>query len=135
MDTQAKPSTEIESARGQTILIADDEPHIRLLVGNKLRKAGYHVLDASNGQDALALAQEHLPALIVTDYEMPIMSGFQMSQRLSEDDATAGIPIIMLTARGHKLSVAEIAKTAIRLVMDKPFSPRQLLDQVQEQLH
>jgi two-component system phosphate regulon response regulator PhoB len=135
MDTQARPNTDSSTAQGHTILIADDEPHIRLLVGNKLRKAGHHVLEASNGQDALALAQEHRPSLIVTDYEMPIMSGFQMSQRLSEDDATAEIPIIMLTARGHKLSVAEIAKTGIRLVMDKPFSPRQLVEQVQEQLH
>lgn len=134
MDTQPSTQPDCTSAPGRTILITDDEPHIRHLVGNKLRKAGFEVIEASNGRDALALAQEHLPSLIVTDFEMPIMSGFQMCQALSQDPATAEIPIIMLTARGHKLSVSELSQTGIRLVMDKPFSPRQLLDQVHEQL-
>ena len=120
---------------GQTILISDDEPHIRHLVGSKLRNAGFEVLEASNGRDALALAREHLPALIVTDYEMPVMTGYQMSKQLREDQATSEIPIILLTARGHKLSATDLRQTGIRLVMDKPFSPRQLLEQVQEQLH
>ncbi|MFI4860493.1 MAG: response regulator [Phycisphaerales bacterium JB063] len=133
---QTQPSTEpnVSHSAGQTILIADDEPHIRHLVGSKLRKAGYHVIEAANGQDALALAREHHPSLIVTDFQMPVMSGFQMSQILSEDDKTLRIPIILLTARGHKIALTELAKTGIRLVMDKPFSPRQLLENVQEHL-
>ena len=135
MKTQPSANPQKLDATGQTVLIADDEPHIRCLVGSKLRKAGYNVIEASNGKDALALANEHKPALIVTDFQMPIMSGFEMSQLLSEHEDTSEIPIILLTARGHKLQLSELAQTGIRMVMDKPFSPRQLLDNVQEQLH
>lgn len=133
MQTQPAPESNTHSAGGRTILIADDEPHIRHLVGGKLRNAGYTVIEASNGQDALALAREHRPDLIVTDYQMPVMSGFEMSQQLQAAD-TAEIPIILLTARGHKICLSELAQTGIRMVMDKPFSPRQLLENVQEQL-
>jgi CheY-like chemotaxis protein len=113
-----------------TVLIADDEPHIRHLVGAKLKSAGYNVLVASNGSDCLALAQEHRPAIIVTDYQMPALSGYEMSIRLAEDQDTAGIPIILLTARGHKLTEQELAQTGIRLLMAKPFSPSDLINKV-----
>ncbi len=114
-----------------TVLIADDEPHIRHLVGAKLKSAGYEVIVATNGGDCLALAQEHRPSLIVTDFQMPVLTGFEMSVQLAEDERTADIPIILLTARGHKLSEQEIASTGIRLLMNKPFSPNDLVNQVQ----
>lgn len=117
-----------------TILIADDEPHIRSLVGAKLRAAGFTVVIASNGQDGLEEAQRVKPDLIVTDFQMPLLSGFEMCQKLYEDPETAEIPAIMLTARGHKLSPSELAKTGICLLMDKPFGPRELLNNVFEQL-
>jgi len=113
-----------------TVLIADDEPHIRHLVGAKLKSVGFNVLVASNGNDCLAMAQEHHPAIIVTDFQMPGLSGYEMSMRLSEDENTAAIPIILLTARGHKLSEQELAQTGIRLMMDKPFSPNDLINRV-----
>lgn len=117
-----------------TVLIADDEPHIRHLVGAKLRSAGYEVIVASNGQDGLSLAREHRPALIVTDYQMPVLSGYEMSLQLADDQNTANIPIILLTARGHKLTEAELSATGIRLLMDKPFSPNDLMSRVQGML-
>lgn len=117
-----------------TVLIADDEPHIRHLVGTKLKMAGYNVLAASNGRDCLALAREHRPALIVTDFQMPVLSGYDMSLLLAEDQDTARIPIILLTARGHKLTPEELSATGIRLLMDKPFSPNDLMSQVQGML-
>lgn len=113
-----------------TVLIADDEPHIRHLVGTKLKLAGYNVLVASNGQDCLELAREHRPALIVTDFQMPLLSGYDMSVQLAEDQDTAGIPVILLTARGHKLSEDEINATGIRMVVDKPFGPSDLMSRV-----
>lgn len=117
-----------------TVLIADDEPHIRHLVGTKLKTAGYNVLVASNGQDCLALAREHHPSLIVTDFQMPMLSGYEMSQHLAQDTETAGIPIILLTARGHKLTAKELDATGIRLLMDKPFSPNDLMNRVKGML-
>ncbi|MGB0767882.1 MAG: response regulator, partial [Phycisphaeraceae bacterium] len=117
-----------------TVLIADDEPHIRHLVGAKLKREGYNVLVASNGKDCLDLAREHRPALIVTDFQMPLLSGYEMSLALTEDQQTAGIPIILLTARGHKITPEELAKTGIKLVMDKPFGPTDLITKVQGML-
>ncbi|MEO0475767.1 MAG: response regulator [Planctomycetota bacterium] len=117
-----------------TVLIADDEPHIRHLVGTKLKLAGYTVLVASNGQDCLELAREHRPGLIVTDFQMPVLSGFEMSQALAADQDTASIPIILLTARGHKLSEDELATTSIRMIIDKPFGPTDLLNRVKGML-
>ena len=112
------------------VLIADDEPHIRHLVGAKLKSAGYEVLVATNGRDCLTLAKEHLPALIVTDYQMPALSGYEMCLQLAGDLSTADIPVILLTARGHKLSEQELSQTGIRLLMDKPFSPNDLISKV-----
>ncbi|MBX2852728.1 MAG: response regulator [Phycisphaeraceae bacterium] len=117
-----------------TVLIADDEPHIRHLVGTKLKMAGYTVLVASNGQDCLDLAREHHPELIVTDYQMPVLSGFEMSQALAADHDTASIPVILLTARGHKLSDDDLATTSIRMVIDKPFGPTDLINRVKGML-
>jgi len=116
------------------ILISDDEPHIRHIVGSKLRAAGFTVLEANNGKDALALAIEHLPDLIVTDFQMPVMSGFEMSQQLASNPETSEIPIILLTARGHKLTPTELATANIQVLVNKPFSPRELLETVREQL-
>ncbi len=113
-----------------TVLIADDEPHIRHLVGAKLKSAGYQVIVASNGRDCLTLAQEHHPALIVTDFQMPMLSGYDMSLQLAGDQSTADIPIILLTARGHKLTEQDLAATGIRILMDKPFSPNDLIARI-----
>lgn len=118
----------------QTVLIADDEPHIRHLVGTKLKLAGFNVLVASNGQDCLDLAREHKPHLIVTDYQMPVLSGFEMSQALASDDNLSSIPIILLTARGHKLSEDDLATTSIQMVVDKPFGPTDLIMRVKGML-
>lgn len=118
----------------QTVLIADDEPHIRHLVGTKLKLAGFNVLVASNGQDCLELAREHKPHLIVTDYQMPVLSGLEMSQALTSDQDLANIPIILLTARGHKLTDEELATTSIRVVVSKPFGPTDLINRVKSML-
>jgi len=127
-----QPAESEQASDPITILIADDEPHIRQVVGSKLRRAGFDVVEASNGQDALALAQEHIPRVIVTDFQMPVMTGYEMSLKLIEDQITADIPIILLTARGHKLLPSELAQTGIRHLMSKPFAPRELLAYVQE---
>jgi CheY-like chemotaxis protein len=118
----------------QTVLIADDEPHIRHLVGVKLKSAGFNVLVASNGQDCLDMAREHRPDLIVTDFQMPVLSGFEMSQALKQDVETRDIPVVLLTARGHKLSEADLASTSIQIVVDKPFGPTDLINKVRDML-
>jgi two-component system, OmpR family, alkaline phosphatase synthesis response regulator PhoP len=116
------------------ILVADDETHILHVVSLKLRNAGFHVLTARDGQEALELAQTEHPDLIITDYHMPQLSGLELCQRLKQDPATSGIPAIMLTARGYHLEPHDTQENGILRMLSKPFSPRQLLTTVNEML-
>jgi two-component system alkaline phosphatase synthesis response regulator PhoP len=118
----------------RTILVADDETHILHVVSLKLRNAGFNVITAQDGQEALEMAQQHKPDLIITDYHMPQLSGLELCQRLKQDPATSGIPAIMLTARGYHLDPADTEQSGILRMLSKPFSPRQLLATVNEVL-
>ena len=118
----------------KTILVADDESHILNVVSLKLRNAGYRVLTARDGQEALELAQQEHPDLIITDYHMPALSGLELCRRLKQDPATESIPAIMLTARGYHLEPSDTKESGIRRMLSKPFSPRHLLQTVNEVL-
>lgn len=118
----------------KTILVADDETHILHVVSLKLRNAGYIVITARDGQEALEMAQQEKPDLVITDYHMPHLSGLELCQRLKQDPATSVIPAIMLTARGYQLDPADTEQSGILRMLSKPFSPRQLLTTVNEVL-
>lgn len=115
----------------RTILVADDEAHITAVVALKLRNAGFVVITAADGEEAYEHACAKLPDLIITDLQMPYMDGLALATRLRANPNTAGIPTILLTARGHALSQADIAQTTIREVLSKPFSPREVLAKVE----
>lgn len=108
-------------------LVVDDEAHITHVVTLKLRNAGFEVLTAGDGEEAFEIACAHLPDIIVTDLQMPYMSGLELCEKLKLNPATSHIPAILVTARGHALAAADLAKTNIREVMSKPFSPREVL--------
>jgi CheY-like chemotaxis protein len=116
------------------ILVADDESHILHVVSLKLRNAGFNVITARDGQEALEMAQQEKPDLIITDYHMPQLSGLELCQRLKQDPATSAIPAIMLTARGYHLEPTDTEQSGILRMLSKPFSPRQLLATVNEVL-
>ncbi len=116
------------------ILLADDEPHITLVLSRKLQASGYDVITAEDGEDALEQALEASPALVITDLQMPYMSGIELARQLKTNDATSQTPVIMLTARGYVLDPSELASTNIRYIMSKPFSAREILDKVIELL-
>ena len=118
----------------KTILVADDESHILNVVSLKLRNAGYRVLTASDGQEALDLALAEHPDLLITDYHMPQLSGLELCMRLKQDAATRAIPKIMLTARGYHLEPQDTEQSGILKMLSKPFSPRHLLATVHEVL-
>ncbi|HEY8750906.1 MAG TPA: response regulator [Tepidisphaeraceae bacterium] len=109
------------------ILVADDESHILNVVSLKLRNAGFKVITASDGQEALDLAISELPDLLITDYHMPRLSGIELCRRLKQDVRTQKIPTIMLTARGYHLEDQDPQDHGIMEMMSKPFSPRHLL--------
>jgi CheY-like chemotaxis protein len=121
-------------SNNKTILVADDESHILNVVSLKLTNAGFTVLTAADGQEALELATAQRPDLLITDYHMPQLSGLELCQRLRQNPATLGIPTIMLTARGYSLEASDTEQNGIHRMLSKPFSPRQLLATVNEML-
>jgi two-component system, OmpR family, alkaline phosphatase synthesis response regulator PhoP len=133
-ETSNAPSPADQSGHGRTILVADDESHILHVVSLKLRNAGYRVITAKDGQEALEIATAELPDLIITDYHMPQLSGLELCQRLKADPTTRHIPAVMLTARGYHLEPHDTEQSGIARMLSKPFSPRQLLSTVQELL-
>jgi two-component system, OmpR family, alkaline phosphatase synthesis response regulator PhoP len=123
-----------ENMAAKKILVADDESHILNVVSLKLRNAGFEVVTASDGLEALELAQTERPDLLITDYHMPQLSGLELCQRLKQDPVTAKIPTIMLTARGYQLDLQDTEQNGILRMLSKPFSPRHLLSTVNEVL-
>ena len=118
----------------KTILLADDEAHITCVVADKLRVAGFAVVTARDGEEAFELASRVRPDLVVTDLQMPRMSGLELATKLRAFEATSATPVIMLTARGYILDQAEVARTNIKCVMSKPFSAKAVVKQVAELL-
>jgi CheY-like chemotaxis protein len=115
------------------ILVADDEAPIANVVALKLRNAGLEVIVARDGQEAYERAIADRPDFIVTDLQMPGMSGLELCTRLAAE-IQGGIPTILLTAKGFEINPEAVAHLPIRRVMSKPFSPRELLAAVQESL-
>ncbi|MEK6702824.1 MAG: response regulator [Planctomycetota bacterium] len=114
-----------------TILICDDEIHIRAILGTKLRSAGHTVFEASDGDRGFAIAQHNSPAVIVSDFQMPGGDGLTMATRLHATVWGRTIPIVLLTARGHTLDEGVLRATNIRTIIDKPFSAREVLSVVE----
>jgi len=117
------------------ILVVDDETHILHVVSLKLTNAGYDVVTAEDGEEGLELATTHQPDLIITDLQMPLMTGLEMCEKLKDREPTADTPVIMLTARGASISQQQLGRTSIASVIGKPFSPREILLRVQELLN
>ena len=116
------------------ILVADDEAHILHIVSLKLRNAGYEVVTAMDGREAFELAASQMPDLIITDYQMPELTGLELCQELAANRTTKHIPIVMLTAKGFMLEDEEASLHNVRALLSKPFSPREVLEKVNELL-
>lgn len=116
------------------ILVVDDESHILHVVSLKLQNAGYRVTTAEDGEEGLAVALDQNPDLIITDYQMPFMTGLELASELKQHEATRSTPVLMLTARGFRLAEHLLTRTNIVSVLSKPFSPREVLERVQELL-
>ena len=86
------------------------------------------------GREALEMALQQHPDLLITDYHMPMLSGLELCRRLREEPTTRDIPAIMLTARGYHLEEQDTLTSGIRCMLSKPFSPRHLLLTVNEVL-
>ncbi len=119
----------------KTVLIVDDKVELRDLVEVTLRGGDYRILQAENGAQALDLARAEAPDLMLLDVMMPGgKDGFEVCAELKSDPATAGITIIMLTARGQEIDRARGSEVKADGYYTKPFSPLELLQKVEELL-
>jgi two-component system phosphate regulon response regulator PhoB len=109
------------------ILVVDDEPDIVALVVYHLAKAKYRVSTAASGPDALALAKRERPALVVLDLMLPGMSGFDVLARLRQEPDTAGVAVLMLTARKDEPDRIRGLELGADDYLTKPFSPQELV--------
>jgi CheY-like chemotaxis protein len=119
----------------KTVLVVDDEIHIVHVVAIKLRNNGYEVISADNGAEALELALRDKPDIIVTDYQMPIMTGLELVGNLRKHEETKHIPVIMLTARSFAISQEQQDELQISGCLSKPFSPKELLGNIEDILY
>ncbi len=113
------------------ILIADDEPSLRLLVRATLEDEDYTIVEAPDGEVALALARQHRPSLVLLDVGMPGLTGLQVCEALKSDSDTAGITVVMLTARNQPKDIQAGKAVGANQYLTKPFSPLQLIDLVE----
>jgi DNA-binding response OmpR family regulator len=111
----------------QTILVVDDEPEIVRLVRAYLEGAGFRVVTASDGQEALYVARDEKPDLVVLDVLMPRMDGLEFTRRMRRE---RNIPIIMLTARAEETDRIVGLELGADDYVTKPFSPRELVARV-----
>lgn len=112
------------------ILIAEDEANIFQLVEFRLQRLGHEVLWAQDGEQALTLAVEHTPDLIMLDVMMPVLDGFQVLKRLKANPETKGMPVIMLTARGQESDIVSGIENGASGYVVKPFSFPELIARV-----
>ena len=120
---------------GKKVLVVDDEIHIVHVVAIKLRNNGFEVISAGDGQEGFKLACEEKPDIIITDFQMPIMTGLEMVQKLRQCEQTKDVPVIMLTARGFAIEDEQKRDLKISECLSKPFSPRELLKDIEDILY
>ncbi|MFC6670651.1 phosphate regulon transcriptional regulator PhoB [Marinobacterium aestuariivivens] len=109
------------------VLIVDDEAPIREMIAVALEMAGYECLEADNARDAHEIVVDSTPDLVLLDWMMPGMTGIDFARRLRNDEMTAEIPIIMLTAKGEEDSKVKGLEAGVDDYITKPFSPRELV--------
>ncbi len=118
--------------KGKKILVADDEPHILRSLKLVLEEAGYSVVTATDGEEAVHKTRKEKPDLLILDIKMQKMNGYEVYNRLQTEPLQRDIPVMILTALGQADPKSEKAGAHIFDVITKPFSPYSVLDKVRE---
>lgn len=118
----------------QKLLVADDEPNIVISLEYLMKREGYEVLVATDGDQALEMIQRERPALVLLDVMMPGKTGFEVCQAVRADQSLDGVRILMLTAKGRETDVSKGLALGANAYMTKPFSTRDLVQKVADML-
>jgi CheY-like chemotaxis protein len=132
--TSVSPGTQESKTGAARILVAEDEKDIRELVSFTLRIAGHKVWEARDGEEAIELAQEIIPDLILMDVRMPRKTGYEACEVMKQIDAIKDIPIVFLSAKGQEVEIQQGLKAGAVAYILKPFAPADLTARVQELL-
>jgi DNA-binding response OmpR family regulator len=117
------------------ILVVEDEVNIRNVISLYLKKEGFKVFETGNGLEALTLTEKEKPDLIILDIMLPGLSGYEIFKKIKSSENTKNIIIVILSANGHERQKFEGYQTEIDLYETKPFSPRQLIENVKAVLN
>jgi two-component system, cell cycle response regulator DivK len=112
------------------ILVVEDTEDNRRIVRDLLSSAGYDILEASDGEAGVAMAQAHKPDLILMDIQLPVIDGYEATRRIKADPALAHIPILAVTSYALSGDEAKAHAAGCDGYLAKPFSPRELLGKV-----
>ncbi|HSD35370.1 MAG TPA: phosphate regulon transcriptional regulator PhoB [Alphaproteobacteria bacterium] len=115
---------------GPTILIVEDEAPLVTLLRYNLEREGFAVLDAQDGEEALAIAREQKPDLVLLDWMLPLMSGIELCRQLRRNPETRALPVVMLTARGEEGDKLRGLDSGADDYVTKPFSPSELVARI-----
>ena len=113
--------------RTMRVLLVEDTAFLREALSRVLRRQGYEVVEASDGQAALSLLESELPDLVVTDLAMPVMDGIELIHRLRNDDRTATLPILVVTAEPTIQAERSARRAGAAAVLPKPLDVPALL--------
>ncbi len=116
------------------VIIIDDEPFILMMIEDKLKKANIDVVTLRESKNAVEIIKKEMPDLIILDWMMPELSGIELCRILKKDPDLLNIPIFMLTAKGQDSDEQLGLKCGVVRYITKPFSPKSLLEMVQETL-
>lgn len=117
----------MQKAQQARILVVDDEPDILNLLEYNLKRSGFQAILAKDGPEAIEAAKAHKPDLVLLDIMLPDMEGTEVLRRLKSMEATASIPVIMLTAKGEEVDKIVGFELGAEDYITKPFSPRELI--------
>ena len=118
----------------RTVVIADDEPSMRLLVHATIESDDHVVVEAADGVEAWALIQQHKPQLVLLDVEMPGRSGLEVLRSIKADPSLAATRVILLTSKAQESDIEAGLIAGADFYLTKPFSPLDLLTRVEEAL-
>lgn len=133
-DSQANPSESSAGEGASTILIVDDSPTEIHIFKKILEKQGYKTEVARDGQEGLEIARQVKPDLILMDVVMPVLNGFQATRKLRNDEATANIPVIMVTTKDQQTDINWGMRQGANEYLVKPVLPAELLGKIKDLL-
>ncbi len=119
---------------GPTILVVDDEPYMIRLLQHHIQRAGYRMVKATNGREALERIREDKPSLVLMDVMMPELNGLEVLAELRKREETKLLPVIIMTANAQRFTREEAEAAGVSAFLTKPFSPTQLMTEVRRQL-